>query len=166
MSSPPRQHAVVFYSRDDHTHALASQIADGLDADLFRIATDRYGDQPFSYLLAGFDSLVGRLPAIKPLRDMAGYVTVSLGTPVWIGNPATPLRAYLAQDPTLPGTVGLFTTSGGDGPQAKARKVVEDILGYKVDAAVNVPNGTDTGEIRSRVAGYCESLLAGLGKPP
>ena len=159
----PRPHAVLYYSISGHTDQVAHQIAKSLGADLFRIATKRYGRGPLSYMKAGFDSLTGRLPPITPVADLRGYESVSLGAPIWAGRPAMPLRSYLSQHPALPHSVGLFVTSGGPNAPERAYEVAQGLLGRSFAAILHVPNRLDAPSAQDRVASYCDAIRSASG---
>ena len=155
-----KQHAIVHYSRDGHTDRLALQLAETLDADLFAIITGRYTGTTLGYLHAGFDSLTGRLPKIAPIPNLCAYASVSLGAPVWTSYPATPLRAYLASKPKLPGAIGMFTTSGGNASQDKAFSMARKLAGHPFVATLNIPNFLGEPQTNKRLSDYCEALTS------
>ena len=143
---------VLFYSRTGTTRRLAAAIGEALAADVRELRCARYGPGAWSYVLAGYDSLKGNLPVIDKLDvDPAQYDLVLLGAPVWTSYPATPLRAYLAQDPSLPSTVGAFVTLGGQSPASKTFDMIGDAVGRPLAAtlavrAADMP-GLDLGEV-------------------
>ncbi|MEH6645975.1 hypothetical protein [Sulfitobacter sp.] len=163
MPPEPRKHAIVYYSRDGHTHRLARQLADTLEADLFRIVTSRYSSNVLGYLHAGFDSLTGWLPSISPIPDLSGYASVSLGAPIWTSYPGTPLRTYLATRPKLPDIVGMFATSGGNSAQDKAFSIACGTMDRPFVATFSVPNSLDQAAADMRVTDYCNALVTAVG---
>jgi hypothetical protein len=163
MAPRPREHAVLCYSRDGHTDRLAKLLAEALDADIFRIVTRRYGGRRFGYLRAGFDSLTGRLPEIAPVQNLGRYASLSLGAPIWTSYPATPLRAYLAGHPQLPGAVGLFVSSGSRSPPEKAFAMARDLLGRPLAATLSVPEGLDEQASAARIEAYRAAIVAASG---
>lgn len=156
----PKQHAIVYYSRDGHTDRLARKLAGTLDADLFRISTARYTGNTLGYLHAGFDSLIGRAPIIAPIPNLSGYASVSLGAPIWTSYPATPLRAYLTSHPKLPDAIGMFTTSGGNASQDKAFSMARKLAGHPFVATLNIPDALGTPETNKRISDYSEALMS------
>ena len=156
----PKQHAIVYYSRNGHTDRLARQLAETLDADLFRITTARYTGNTLGYLHAGIDSLIGRIPIIAPIPNLSGYASVSLGAPIWTSFPATPLRAYLTSHPKLPDAVGMFTTSGGNASQDKAFSMASKLAGHPFVVTLNIPDDLRPTETNRRVSDYCAALMS------
>ena len=160
MPATPRSHAILYYSRDGHTDRLARQLSSRLDADLFRIAAASYGGSWWGYVVGGFDSLTGRLPAIEPVKDLSGYASLSLGAPVWTTYLAAPLRAYLARSPALPKAVGLFLTCGEASFPTKAIDMAGALCRRPLVATLCVPNGIDgTPEMEKRISAYVAPML-------
>lgn len=105
---------IIYYSRTGATKALADALATELSADKAEIECRRYRRGAVRYLLAGFDSVRGRIPPIDmPEISYRDYDLVLVGTPIWTSHPALPIRAFFAARPSLPDPVGLFTTYGG-----------------------------------------------------
>lgn len=137
--------AVVYYSRTGATAAVAWSLATALDADVLEITCPRYRSGWFRYLLAGYDSVRGKLPSIglkkhTPLDsdgpdtgELGGYDLVVLAAPIWTSYPALPLRAFLDGAPSLPDRVALLLTSGGHSPPLKAVQMVNRLLAVDVE---------------------------------
>ena len=88
---------VVFYSLSGHTRDLGREIADALGADVETLSTpgERAGRRP-SHLRCHLESLL-RLatPIVRPVHDPALYDLVVIGSPVWLGRVAGPVRSWL-----------------------------------------------------------------------
>lgn len=107
---------VVTYSRTGHTRRVAEVIAQQCDADLewIKDREDRLG--PGGYLRSATQALLHRKPWIQPARHAPGdYGLVIIGTPVWAGNIASPVRSYIARYGTRCRRVAFFCTYGGAG---------------------------------------------------
>lgn len=121
--------AIVYYSRTGATASVARALAAALAADVFEIGCPRYRPGWLRYLLAGYDSLRGRLPPIDVAApDLAQYDLVVLAAPIWTSYPALPLRAFLARSPRLPRRVALALTSGGHSEPKNAVEMTRDLL--------------------------------------
>ncbi len=152
-------HAILYYSRDGHTDRLAHKLASRLGGDLIRIATTSYRGGWVGYMAGGFDSLTGRLPKIAPIADLSHYASLSLGSPVWASCLAAPLRAYLAQSPAMPRTVGLFVTSADPSFPTKVFKMAGALCRRPFAATLSVPNGIDdTPEMDRRINAYVAKI--------
>lgn len=107
---------VVCYSRTGLTATVAQEIANlcGADVELIREQRGRTG--PLGYLRSVLDSIFHRTPDIlPPAKDPADYSLVVLGTPVWAGNMAAPMRSYLQRYRQHFNRIALFCTMGGSG---------------------------------------------------
>ena len=151
---------VLFYSRTGTTRRLAGAIGEALAADICEIRCPRYGPGAWSYVRAGYDSLKGNLPIIDALDvDPAQYDLVLLGCPVWTSYPATPMRAYLAQRPALPATVGGFVTLGGQSPAAKTFDLMGEALGRPLAATLALKADDMAGtDLKDIIAPFLERL--------
>jgi len=120
---------VIYYSRTGTTRNLARQLAERLGAEIAEIRCPRYDGGIFRYLLAGYDSVRGNLPAIDaPDTSPGNYDRVLLGCPVWTSHPALPMRAYLSRKPKLPPWVATFLTHGGHSPAERAAGELADLI--------------------------------------
>jgi len=107
---------VVCYSRTGLTARLGREIADscGGDFELIREQRDRSG--PLGFLASIWDAIRHKHPAIlEPTRDARDYALVILGSPVWAGRVASPMRSYILAHRERFQRIELFCTMGGRG---------------------------------------------------
>lgn len=132
---------VLYYSRTGTTAKVASVLGTMLHANVAEIKCPRYRAGWFRYLLAGYDSVKGRLPRIE-VQEVSpkDYDLVLLGAPIWTSYPALPLRSFLAQNPELPARIGLFLTYGGHSPPEKAVDFVSSLLPMPLAATLEIPH--------------------------
>ena len=153
---------IIYYSRTGTTKKLAAALAEGLSAELVEIHCERYGPGLFRYLRAGYDSVMGNLPPIEMSQQLAvEYDLVVLGAPIWTSYPALPLRAFLADRPTLPARIGLFLTCGGHSPPEKAVGEVEALLGHPVEVSFSLKSSEVRGDILKTAVDSFVVRLAG-----
>ena len=154
--------AIVFYSRTGHTRSMAERLAGLLDGDLVEIRCPRYRTGWFRYLLAGYDSVKGNLPAIDfPEMELADYDLVLIGAPVWTSYPALPVRTFLSRQPVLPDRVAAFFSYGGHSPPEKAVATVNALLARPVESSLAVKEG-DAGseDAEKAVKAFADALEA------
>ncbi|QZD90525.1 hypothetical protein K3148_03795 [Qipengyuania aurantiaca] len=121
--------AILYYSRTGTTKKVAETLGRALNAEVFRIGCRRYEGGWFRYLLAGYDSVKGRLPPIEiPDVSLEDLDLVILGSPIWTSYPALPLRSFLERKPQLPERVALLLTCGEHSPPRKAIDLVAELL--------------------------------------
>lgn len=129
---------IVYYSRTGATRLLAEALAARMVAELDEITCARYPLGLWGYLTAGRDSWRKERPAISVEMDDDAVDCLLVGTPVWSGQPAAPVRSFLAGLQAPPGKVGLFLTSGGPGPHAAVEAEVSGLLGRAPDAVMSL----------------------------
>lgn len=108
---------VVCYSRGGTTFEVAKYVAEALDADLERIEDCSTRKGVVGFVRSAVEAIAKGLPTIRTLRDPRDYDFVVLGTPVWAGTVASPLRSYLTAHPgkiRLAGCFAVMTALGGD----------------------------------------------------
>lgn len=109
---------IVFYSRTGTTRRVAEQLAMLLDAHVLAIEEPRRRRGFFAYLRSAREAARGKLPPILPLtRDPAAYDLVVLGTPVWAGHMASPMRSFLQGYRSTLQRVAFFCTCGSRGAE-------------------------------------------------
>jgi hypothetical protein len=105
---------VVFYSLSGKSRQIATEIARVLGADLAPIIEMRPRPWPGSTLRSLLDSLLRRMPAIRPTGvDVPRYARVILAAPVWAGRIAGPARTWLAGEGKGAKGLGLAVQFGG-----------------------------------------------------
>lgn len=115
---------VVCYSRTGHTRHVAETIAQQCDADVDWIKDRESRQGPIGYLRSVWQAVLHRRPWIRPARrNPANYALVIVGTPVWAGNMASPVRSYLHRYGDRCRRVAYFCTYGGAGGD----KVLDDL---------------------------------------
>lgn len=128
---------IVYYSRTGHTKKVALELAALLAADVAEICCPRYRKGGLRYLLAGYDSVQGRLPHIEiPPELNAGYDLVVVGSPIWTSHPSLPIRALLSAKPNLPARVALLLVHGDHSPPERAIKEVGALLPVPLEASL------------------------------
>lgn len=88
----------LYYSRSGHTKAAMEQIAEALDAEVLEITdgVDRSGFK--GYVRAGMEAMRRSTRPLQPInteKALEEYRLVILGTPVWAGRCASPIRGFL-----------------------------------------------------------------------
>ena len=108
---------VVYYSRSGHTAAVARAVAGALDADVQEILSRRKFGGPWGFLAGGFQAARGKTPELEPLScDLDEYEVVVIGTPVWAGTMASPVRSFLSRHGGRIRKAAFFLTAGGANP--------------------------------------------------
>ncbi len=115
---------VVYFSAQGHTEAVAEQIAENLDADIFEIVpADEYTSDDLDW--TDDNSRVTREYEDESLRDVQlvstevpnwdDYDTVIIGYPIWWGIAAWPVNTFVEANDFSGKTVIPFCTSSSSG---------------------------------------------------
>ncbi|MCK9368314.1 MAG: hypothetical protein M0P72_14365 [Metallibacterium scheffleri] len=123
---------VTYYSRSGYTRKVANALARALDADLDEITESRPRLGIAGYLRSGFEAVrAARPPLLESRHQPKHYRKVVIGTPVWAGHVASPVRSYLLRYATDLQHAGFFCSYGGSG----ADKVLTEMAGLVGHAA-------------------------------
>lgn len=114
---------VVFFSRTGTTARIATQIAEALGADLEVIEEPSSRRGIGGYVRSAFEALAKGLPTIRTRRDPRDYDLVVLGTPVWGGTMASPVRAYIHEHEGALARTAFFVVMGGAGGDDTLREM-------------------------------------------
>lgn len=106
---------VVFYSRTGSTKKVGEAIAQKLNCDIEEIISIKNRTGFFGLIRSGFETAFKKLPEIKNIEhDPSLYDIVIIGTPVWGGTMASPIRTFLSQHKEQFKKVAFFCTCGSD----------------------------------------------------
>lgn len=113
--APANRTLIVYYSRSGTTARVGHALARRLGTDEVMIQ-DKRAHGRVSVWRAVLDRLLNTLPPIAPIAaPLDSYDLIVLGTPVWGGRAAAPMRRFLKDyGPSLP-AVAFFCTMGGSG---------------------------------------------------
>jgi len=117
---------VVYYSRSGTTARIGTELASALDADVEVIRDVRGRGGLFGFIRSGYEATRKLRPAIQPTeKDPADYDLVVLGTPVWAGTMASPMRTYIYQNRDKFKAVAFFCTQGAETGQSALDDMAE-----------------------------------------
>ncbi|XMB87227.1 flavodoxin [Mycoplasmatota bacterium WC44] len=121
---------VVYYSFEGSTKRVAEYLAQHLDADLMEVKPEsELKSKGFSkFIWGGYQVFMGKKPELTPLtRDLNEYDTVFVGTPIWAGTYAPPIKSLLEGDFIKGKQVAYFYCHEGGHRKAveKAKRVIE-----------------------------------------
>lgn len=120
---------VTFYSRTGNTRKVAQTLASHLACEIEEIVDTRDRLGPWGYVRSMLEALSNRTTQIKPpLHKPEDQDLVIIGTPVWAGTIATPVRTYLLENRNRFRNVAFFVTHGGSG-DSKTFNQMEKIAG-------------------------------------
>lgn len=157
---------LAYYSRTGTTRVLAEYIASLIPCDIEKIEDlhDRHGI--FGALRSGWQGWLRHSAPIKKVSHrVLDYDLVIVGTPVWVGNPAAPVRRYLMDNRTRFNRVAFFCTLGGSGSD----KVLEEtahVSGRTPIATLSVTQGeVESNRYRDKAREFSEVIAQLISSP-
>jgi flavodoxin len=156
---------LVFYSCTGYTRRVAEQIAKRIQCDICDIRERHPRSGLSGYLRSAFEALTGREPALQECGyDPSRYALVILGTPVWGGRVASPVRAFLSHHPLREARMATFCTYGGSGAE-KALDSLIRLVGQAPVSRLALTNGEiDSGVTARKVEAFADMVRAALPK--
>ncbi|MEA4932761.1 MAG: flavodoxin [Lawsonibacter sp.] len=117
---------VVFYSLDGNTQFIAQTIAGTVGADLVMLHPRKDYPQTGArkYVWGGKSVLFGETPELtNDTIDWNSYDTIFIGTPIWAGSYAPPIKTFLSQYPIQGKRIALFACHRGGGAEKCFQKL-------------------------------------------
>lgn len=115
---------IVSYSRTGNTQRVGEELGRLLNADVEHIKEEKSRAGILGYLRSGREALKKIVPNIKAGRlDPADYALVVIGTPIWAGRMASPVRAYLERYKNSLQNIAVFCTEGGSGDETAFNEI-------------------------------------------
>lgn len=127
---------VISYSLTGNNEALANRIAEEFEAERIKITEPK----PRTMGTIVLDLIFKRTPKVQPIPDrLKNHDLILFFGPVWIGQVATPLRAYLKQLENNPCRYAFISISGGaDGPNPKLADELKKRVGREPVAVIDL----------------------------
>jgi hypothetical protein len=150
---------VVLYSRSGRTRSVGRQIADRLGADVEEIADLHSCAGPIGLVRMMLAEIRGKPAGIRtPSAPLKDYDLIVVGSPIWGGRAARPVRTYLGQSGGSFSRLALFTTAGG-GQYPRALDEMSSIAQAKPIASLELTRADlKSNELSKLVDRFCDSL--------
>lgn len=133
---------VVYYSWGGNTAKVARRLAGVLKADVEEIRETKKRRKVLGFLKSGFQAARKKKPPIEDLsKDPAKYDLIVIGTPMWAGTFASPVRTFLDRYGDGIKKAAYVLTMGGE-KEGRTFAEMSDVLGIQP---------TDTLKLRARV---------------
>ena len=141
------------------TKDVAQTIASACGCDVEEIMDARPRKGMGGYWRSAYEALTGKTPAIGPTKaNPADYELTIIGTPVWAGNVASPVRAYMTQHKDRFNGIATFCTIGGSGGEKALATIAA--LADRRPAAQPVLSATEIidAKCRERIVDFAKDL--------
>ena len=109
---------VVYFSFDGNTKLIAEKIRETLNADVVELKTSKkYPTEGIGkYFWGGKSVVFGDKPTLtNESIDLSRYETIIIGTPVWAGSFAPPIRSFVNDYKIVNKKIAIFASHGGGG---------------------------------------------------
>lgn len=156
--------AIVYYSMSGNTKYVADKIAERIEADMIRIdPVKAYPDKGAKkFIWGGKSAVMGETPALRPYEfNVEKYDRIILGSPVWAGNFAPPVRTFIKENPNIQGKkLAVFTCFSGGGADKAIEKMKKYIGIEKFEAELILvdPKENVKAEDDEKIGVFCQKL--------
>ncbi|RFZ76700.1 flavodoxin [Lacrimispora amygdalina] len=109
---------VVYFSFEGNTKLIAEKIRETLNADMVELKTSKkYPTEGLGkYFWGGKSVVFGDKPTLtNESIDLSRYETIIIGTPVWAGSFAPPIRSFVNDYKIKNKRIAIFASHGGGG---------------------------------------------------
>jgi flavodoxin len=157
--------AVIYYSLEGNTKYAAEEIAARIGADLIRLVpVKEYPTGKVSkFFWGGKSATFGEAPKLVPYRfDQDQYDLVILGTPIWAGTFAPPLRTFIRENKLTGKKVALFACCSGGAAEKCFEQLKKEIGGCTVVSTLRLidPLKCFKADIDRTIVDFCAMLGA------
>jgi flavodoxin len=123
---------VVYFSFEGNTKLVAKKISETINADLVELKTSKvYPKEGIGKFFWGGKSVIfGEKPELinQPI-DMNPYDVIIIGTPIWAGTFAPPIKSLISQYSIQGKKIGMFACHGGGGAAKCFEKLKKSLPG-------------------------------------
>lgn len=156
--------AVIYYSMSGNTEQTAEKIARQTGADLIRIEpVKEYPSKGFKkFLWGGKSAVMGDTPALQPYRFDGDYDTIVIGTPLWAGTMAPPIKSFINENrEKLSGkSISAFICCAGGGAEKAFEKIKAEVGTDTLSAQMILinPKEKPSDENEAKIKAFCDKL--------
>lgn len=115
---------IVYYSFEGTTEIIANALTEEFKLDCIRLKpVKELKSKGFSkFVWGGAQVVMGSIPELEPINvNLDDYDFIWLGTPIWAGTYAPPIRAFLDQAKLTQKKIAYFYTHDGGASRAEDR---------------------------------------------
>ena len=155
--------AVVYFSLEGNTKYVAEKIASELNADLIPlIPVKEYPTGKVSkYFWGGKSTTFREKPKLETYQfDHQKYDLIVLGTPIWAGTFAPPLRTFVRDNQMTGKNVALFASCSGGSTDKCFADLTKEIAGCSVISTLRLVDPVKNARLETdeKIADFCKRL--------
>lgn len=151
---------VAYFSLTGHTKQVAEEIARELHADLDQIVDVAARTfTPGHMIWFAMEALLRQSPDIQdPRHDPSDYDLVIIGTPVWAGNMASPVRTYVERYKAQFKRIALFCTEGGSNGEHALRQIADAAEARPVAQVIITEAELTSGAYKAKTTAFAQAV--------
>ena len=158
---------VVYYSLEGNSKYVADEIAKKLGADTLRLESKKaYPTGTMSkYFWGGKDVVMGETPELLPYQfHKKDYDVIILGTPVWAGRYAPPIKTFLKENDLKDKKIGLFACSASGNAEKCLQAIKQTIETQENTPFLSLTNPAKTlsQEDKQSIEKFCSEIESSL----
>ncbi|WNZ30377.1 MAG: NAD(P)H-dependent oxidoreductase [Candidatus Bathyarchaeota archaeon] len=151
---------VVYFSLTGNTKFVAEKIAEQFGADLCEVTDKTFKVGKMLFIKGGMAALREKLSDIEAVESIEDYDLVIVGSPVWAGKIAPPIRTFLVNNNFSGKQVAFFVSIGGDKPEKtfeNLKKTTE--LEAVIDGLGVTQPLQNMADAEAQITEWCNNLL-------
>ena len=154
---------IVYFSLDGNTDYAAKRIAEQTGAELLRLkpVKDYPESKAIKMILGGKSAIFGEKPKLKPYEfSSADYDLIIIGSPVWAGRLAPPVKTFLSKNNISGSTVACFSCHAGEYPKKffETMRIALKDCNIVSEADFTDPSTRRCDETDSQIDEFCRKL--------
>lgn len=156
---------IVYYSLEGNTQFVGDSIAKEIPAKIISLEpVKEYPKGKVSKFFWGGKSVVfGETPPLVPYEfDRKEYDIVIIGTPVWAGCFAPPIKTFLKENDLSGKKIALFACSSGGDAEKCFAKFKKELAGSNIIATLSLvdPKARPKSDNTLKIKDFCNQLQA------
>jgi len=154
---------IVYYSLEGNTELVAGKIQKNIDADVIRLIPKKeYPKGNFKkYLWGGKSVTLGEKPELMEYSFVVDdYDVIVIGTPIWAGTFAPPIKTFLADNKLSGKDIYLFACSGGGSADKCFEKLKGILTGNQIVDSINFVEPLKNGNVNidEEIKEFCKKI--------
>jgi len=157
---------IVYYSLEGNTKYVVDTIANTINADVIELKPKKViPNSGFKKFLWGGKSVIfkEKPELLNGKIDLSTYDTVILGTPIWAGTFAPPLRTFLSECSIQGKQIFLFACHAGGGGDKCFENIKTLIPGNTIKGVADFVNPLSAeNQAKDKIQAFCNTIKTDL----
>lgn len=154
---------VVFFSLEGNSEYAANKILEYTGGDILELKTAKeYPKGNFGkYFLGGKSAIFGEKPKLVPYEfSKDKYDLIIIGTPVWAGTFAPPIRTFIKENDLSKKKIALYACSASGNAEKCFGKLKEELKDCNIIASLSLiePKKKQSEENDKKIKEFCNKI--------